>query len=101
MREKFVSLARSFLGASERDGSHKEIIDIYNRISPLPQGYRLGYHEPWCAAFVSAVGELGGMGSVVLPECACERMVKLYKARGLFSETEPAELRPGDIVMYD
>ena len=40
MREKFVSLARSFLGASERDGSHKEIIDIYNRISPLPQGYR-------------------------------------------------------------
>jgi len=101
MREKFVTLARSFLGATERDGSHREIIDIYNRISPLPRGYRMGYNDPWCAAFVSAVGELGGMGAVILPECACEAMIKLYKARGRFSEAEPENLRPGDIVMYD
>ena len=36
--------ARSWLGRKEADGSHREIIDVYNTIRPLPRGVRMAGH---------------------------------------------------------
>ena len=96
-QNKFIAHAKSFLGCSESDGSHRKIIDLYNQISPLPRGYRMGYSDPWCAAFVSAVGRDFG---VVLPECSCPKMIEKYKAAGKW---QPKGYSPkaGDIVFYD
>lgn len=98
-RTTFITTALSFMGASESDGSHKEIIDIYNSIVPLPRGYRLSYSDPWCAAFVSAVGERAGFKQV-LPECSCDAMIALYQAKGQYFETD-FEPQAGDLVFYD
>ena len=70
LRRQVAAQAESWLGHGEADGTHREIIDIYNRIRPLPRGVRLGYGDPWCAAFVSAVGAALGLTDTILPECS-------------------------------
>jgi len=99
-RQKFLTVARSFVGYKESDGSHREIIDIYNSISPLPRGYKMSYFDPWCAAFVSAAGELAELGDVIIPECSCSQMMEKYKALGRFSQSAD-KLQSGDLVLYD
>ncbi len=95
--DKFINHAKSFLGCNESDGSHRKIIELYNQISPLPRGYRMSYSDPWCAAFVSAVGREFGE---VLPECSCPRMIEKYKAQGKW-QPKGYEPKAGDIVFYD
>ena len=38
LREKVVSIAISFVGRKESDGTHREIIDVYNSHKPLARG---------------------------------------------------------------
>jgi hypothetical protein len=64
MRELVCKTAKAWLGRKESDGSHREIIDVYNRI-PLPGGYKLSYLDPWCAGFVSAVGAACGLSDII------------------------------------
>ncbi len=101
LRRRVCRQAESWLGRKEADGSHREIIDLYNTIRPLPRGYRMGYEDPWCAAFVSAVGAACGLTAVLLPECGCEAMIALYKAAGRFEEDDGFLPAPGDLVFYD
>lgn len=101
LRQNFADVACSYLGNAEADGSHRKIIDIYNGIKPLPQGYRLSYTDPWCAGYVSAMGAAAGLGEIILPECSCDRMIKLYKAKGRWQEDDAYVPAIGDIVMYD
>lgn len=99
LRERVRTVAESHVGRRESDGSHQAIIDSYNRIRPLPRGYALSYSDPWCAAFVSAVGAEADAGDVILPECSCPEMLQKYSAAG---RTAPrgAEVQVGDIVVY-
>lgn len=99
-REKAASTAKAWLGRKESDGSHKTIIDTYNSISPLPGGYRMTYSDPWCAAFVSAVGKRAGTPAI-LPECSCERMIRLYQQAGGWVEDDSYTPQVGDLVFYD
>lgn len=102
LRQLFVETLQSYVGRKEADGSHRKIIDLYNEIRPLPRGYAMSYSDPWCAAFISAGSYATGLLDVVLPECGCEPMLDLYKARGQWVSGDDAQpLRPGDIVMYD
>lgn len=82
LRAKVCAAAEKYLGAAEADGGHQPIIDLYNSIRPLPRGYRMRYADPWCAAFVSAVGAAAGLSEIILPECSCEAMIGLYQAAG-------------------
>ncbi len=75
LRAKVIAQAKSWLGRKEADGSHRAIIDTYNRIKPLPRGYRMSYTDPWCAAYVSAVGAACGLTQIILPECGCDYMI--------------------------
>ncbi len=97
MRENFINRATAFLGCKEADGSHKQIIDIYNSIQPLPRGYRLTYSDPWCAAFVSAAGKDFGE---IIPECSCDGMIRAYKQQGKWQGSGYAP-QTGDLVFYN
>ena len=68
LRARVCAQAWSWKGRREADGSHREIIDIYNRITPLPRGYKLQYTDAWCAGFVSAVGAACGLTAYIYPE---------------------------------
>lgn len=101
LRVKMVQQARSWLGLNEASGSFRVIIDTYNAIRPLPGGYRMSYTDPWCAAFVSAVGQACNLTQIVLPECSCDRMIALYQRHGRWVEDDNYNAQMGDLVMYD
>lgn len=101
IRARVVAQAQSWLGRGEHDGSHRAILRVYNAIRPLPRGYAVKDTDPWCAAFVSAVGAACGLTDILYPECACEPMIALYRAAGRFEEADEAVPRPGDVIFYD
>ena len=101
LRQKAIAQAVSWVGRKEADDSHREIIDVYNAIRPLPRGYRLSYTDPWCAGFVSAVGGKAGLTAAILPECSCPYMINLSKNAGRWAEADDYPARPADLIMYD
>lgn len=101
LRRGMAAQARRWLGRKEADNSHREIIDIYNQIKPLPNGYRMKYSDPWCAAFLSAVAWLQGLTRIVFPSASCPDMVNRYKAAGRWMENDSYMPQIGDVVFYD
>lgn len=100
LRQKVCDQARYWLGRKEADGSHKEIIDAYNKI-PLPGGYKLSYQDPWCAGFVSAVGFACGLSDIIYPDCNCDAMINKYRTAGRWMEDDAYVPKPGDVIFYD
>ncbi len=101
LREKVVSIAKSYLGCKESDGSHKKIIDIYNSVTPLPSNYRVTYSDAWCATYTTAIGIKAGLSDIILRECSCQRMIELYKKAGRWIENDSYTPQKGDIIFYD
>lgn len=101
LRQKAAAVARSFLGKNEADGSFREIIDLYNKIVPLPRGYKMKYTDPWCAAFVSVVSYVCGFLSIMPAECSCDKMIDQYKKMGRWEENDAYVPELGDVIFYD
>ena len=96
-----IKQAESWLGRNEADGSHKEIIDIYNRIRPLARGYKVKYTDSWCATFVSAVAIQCNATDIIPLECSCGQMISLASQKGIWREDDTYVPAIGDIIMYD
>lgn len=100
-RDKVVAQAQSWIGRKESDGSHKEIIDVYNSHKPLARGYAVKYTDAWCATFVSAVAIKCGVTDILPAECGCEEMISLFKKLGEWVENDAYIPSPGDVIFYD
>lgn len=101
LRNLVVQTARGWLGCKESDGSHRKIIDEYNSHKPLARGYRLGYTDPWCAGFVSAVAIRCGLTGIIPTECSCSKQITLLKDMGAWVEEDGYVPQPGDLCFYD
>ena len=101
LRARVCALAESWVGKKQADGSHREIIDIYNQIRPLPRGYKMSYTDFWCAATVSALAQALGLTDYIFPECSCDRMIQLYKQHGRWMEDDAYVPQPADVIFYD
>lgn len=99
--EKIVEQAKAWLGKKESNGTHKEIIDLYNSQKPLPSGYKVKYTDAWCATFVSSVAIKVGCADIIPTECSCGRMIELFKKAGIWIEDENRTPQPGEIIFYD
>lgn len=99
--EAVLSAARAWIGCKEADGSHKQIIDVYNSHKPLARGYAVKYTDSWCATFVSAVAIATGCTDVIPTECSCAKMIELFKALGKWVEDDSYAPKPGDVIFYD
>lgn len=91
----------SWLGKNEKDGSFKEIIDIYNSQKKLPRGYKVKYTDEWCATTVTAAFVKLGATDIIYPECGCEEMIKGLKKMGVYVEDESITPDVGDLVFFD
>ena len=98
---KVVAQAQAWIGKKESDGSHKEIIDVYNSHKPLARGYAVKYTDAWCSTFVSAVSVKLGYTDIIPTECGCEKHVQLFKNIGSWVENENRVPNAGDIIFYD
>ena len=101
LRNKVVTTAQSFLGYNEWDGSHRQIVDIYNRYGNLPRTYAVQYYDSWCATFVSAIAILCGIADTIIPrECSCEHQINLFKKLNSWVEEDDYMPSVGDIAYY-
>ena len=100
-RDRIVAQARAWLGKKEADGSHKEIIDVYNSHKPLARGYAVKYTDAWCATFVSAVAIKCGLTDIIPTECGCGQMIALFQKLGEWIENDAYVPSPGDVIFYD
>ena len=101
LRIDAVEAAEHFLGCNEADGTHKQIIDLYNAHEPLALGYEVQYTDSWCAAFVSAVAIGQELTDIIPTECGCERQIELWKDMGRWQEKDGYIPEPGDLIYYD
>lgn len=101
LRSNVVSIMEGWVGWSESNGKHKQIIDIYNAHKPLAAGYKVKYTDAWCATTVSAAFIKAGLTDIGFTECSCTRMIDLYKAAGRWEEKDSHIPKIGDLVMYD
>ena len=100
VRQKVVETAKAWLGCNEADGSHKQIIDLYNSHKPLARGYKLQYSDAWCAGFVSAVAIKLGLTDIMPTEVGVGDMIDLYRRLGRWKEQDSYVPSPGDVIMY-
>lgn len=98
---KVIEQAKKWFGKNEADGSHKEIIDIYNQRKPLPRGYKVKYTDSWCATFVSAVFITLGYDYDFPVECSCGKMIELAANKGIWREDDTYIPAIADIILYD
>lgn len=101
IRQKVADAAMSLLGIKEGTAEHKRIIDIYNAQHKLPRGYAMSYDDPWCAATMTYIGIILEISNIILPECSCSRMIKLYDDKGRWMEADDYVPDLADIVMFD
>lgn len=101
LRKKFVDKAVSYVGVREGSSGHKGIVDAYNKIQPLPSGYKLQQNDAWCAAFVSVIAKQCGLLDIIPAECSCDRQIVLAKKMGIWVEDDSYIPKIGDIVQYD
>lgn len=101
IRQKLAEIAKKYKGCNEADGSHRQIINVYNGHKPLARGYKVQYTDAWCATYVSAVGIIGGLTDIMPTECGCGNMIEQYKKIGRWEESDTYVPKLMDIVMYD
>lgn len=101
-RQKVVDLALSWVGKNEKDGSYKEIIDIYNNFAgPFPRGVHMQYGWSWCACTWSALAVSLGYTEVMPIEISCGELIKRAKEMGVWIEDDSYRPLPGDGILYD
>ena len=101
LRKWYVAAAKNFIGCKEKDGSHEEIIDLYNSHSPLVRGYKVKYTDAWCATFVSTVAIACGLTKIIPTECSCPKQIELFQKLGRWKESDSYSPAIGDIIYYD
>lgn len=100
IRQSVVATAKAWLGCKEADGSHRQIVDVYNSHRPLARSYPLKYTDAWCAGFVSAVAIKLGLTDIMPTEVGVGEMIKLYQRLGRWKESDSYIPKPGDVIMY-
>ena len=96
-----LNQAKSWIGLNEKDGSHKQIIDVYNNHLPRARGYKVKYSDNWCATFVSACAIKANLTDIIPLECSCGEMIELAKQMNIWNEDGKRSPNVGDIIMYD
>lgn len=100
-RSQIVSLAQSWVGLNEKDGSFVKIIDIYNSHKPLARGYKLKLTDAWCAGTVSALAIACNATDIIPVEVSCNKLIELAKPMGIWVEADNHTPKPGDLILYN
>lgn len=100
-RSEIVKQAQLWIGCNEKDGSHKEIIDVYNSHTPWARGYKMPYDGAWCSAFASAVAIKCGYTEIIPTEVSCYYHIELFKKMGCWVEDDNYVPKAGDYIFYD
>lgn len=96
-----LNVARSWLGYSEANGKHKEILKVYNSHKPLARGYKMKASDSWCDCFVSACAIKAGAVDLIGTEVGCEKHIAIFKEKGIWIEDGSVKPKVGDIIFFN
>ncbi|SEN85724.1 Putative cell wall binding repeat-containing protein [Peptostreptococcus russellii] len=99
--QKMINKINAWLGKSEANRQHKDIIDIYNNHRPLPRGYKVKYTDEWCATTISAAAIQCGLVDKIGKECSVQRFIDIFKQKGIWIEDGCITPIPGDIICFN
>ena len=94
-----INEAKKWLGANKWGARHKQIIDGYNAVRPLPRGYAVKYSDDWCDTFVSFVAVKAGAKDLIGRECGVERHKDIFKSKGIWLGL--VRPRVGDVIIFN
>lgn len=101
LRTKLVNYAKSYIGCKQGDAKHKRIIDIFNSINPLPDGWKMTYKASWCAAFTSACAHACNLDKIIPESANCGTLITKAKKMKCWNENDNYTPLPGDLILYD
>lgn len=101
--DDILNIMRSWIGLNGYDGSHMQIVNIYNSHRPLARNYQLTAQDSWCACTVStafikanATDLIGGT------ECGVERFIEdCFKPKNIWIEDGTITPLSGDIICFN
>ena len=99
--KQLLDLARAWIGCRESDGSHMEIVNVYNAYTPLPRNYKVKSNDSWCMVFISALFIKVGLANLCPLECSCGKAIEKAKEMGIWEENGAITPNVGDLIMYD
>lgn len=99
MPKRVLDMARSHLGIKQWSASHKALVVAYNRVKPLPAGYRVTYADHWCDVFVTVMFDKCGLSNLIGRECGVQRHINIFKNKGIWLGV--ARPNAGDIITFD
>ena len=96
-----LAKAKLYLGVTTGSAKHKQIVDRYNGVKPLPVGYKVSYTDDWCDAFVTALAIETGAVDIIGRECGVQRHIDIFKDKGIWIEDGTITPRAGDIITFN
>lgn len=100
-RDDVVKILQSWVGAKKGDSTHRFIVDKYNEIKPLPNGYKVKYTDAWCATTVSSAYHCANIDNIFPCSASCSDMINRAKKMGIWVEDDKFVPSKADAVLYD
>lgn len=103
LRKKVVATAQKYMKAKEGNANHKHLMDVFNTVKP--DGGKMTYTAPWCAAFVSAI-EIIALGKADAKKICplsynCGTIITKAKKMGCWIESDSYKPKEGEWILYD
>lgn len=98
LRQKVANTINAWIGAVEGDSTHAAILRIYNGQSNLD--YKMGTHDAWCCATVSAVWIKLGIDKYICTSVNCGVIKDKAIKKGIWIENDAYVPKVGDAVIY-
>lgn len=99
MLQTVLNNAKSYIGTSQGAAKHRDLVNKYNAVKPLPVGYTLKQSDDWCAAFVTVIGDISGASQYIGRECGVQRFIQVFKNKGIWRGLNKPIA--GDIIIFD
>ena len=92
--------ASKYIGVVQGSSQHMQIVNKYNSVKPLPQGYQVTYDDDWCDTFISFLAIQTGAVDLIGRECGVQRHIDIFKSLGIWIEDGSIKPKPGDIITF-
>ena len=99
--EGMLDVMRSWMGYSYYNQKNRGIVDIYNSMDPIPDGYKMQYYDAWCDCTISAAAIVSGNADKIGRNCSVPRHVKIFKDMGIWIEGCKTVPKPGDLIVFN
>lgn len=98
-KQTLLNELQQHIGMVQNSSKHQAMVDAYNRVQPLPVGYRVKYSDDWCDLFVTYIADKIGLSSQIGRECGVNRHREIMRQKGIWLGKVTPQV--GDIIFFD